>query len=96
MDGARIFNAMTTVGCEIVDIARNANSISICLSKGLCCPIGSVLVGPADFIDRARSLRNCLGGEFDNPSLFAACGIVALREMTEPLKEDHKIAVKIG
>jgi threonine aldolase len=97
MDGARLFNAKTVLGCsKVSEITQYADSVCFCLSKGLCCPIGSILAGTKEFIERARAFRDCLGGTFDNPAMLAAAGIVALNEMIGPLKDDHRIAKLIG
>lgn len=96
IDGARIFNAMTTSDCDIKELGKCADSISFCLSKGLCCPVGSLIVGPKDMIERARRNRKSIGGGMRQVGILAAAGIVALKEMIEPLKEDHRIAKYIG
>ncbi len=89
MDGARLFNAATTVGVEAAQVAAFADSVSICLSKGLCAPAGSVLCGKKDFVVEARRARKLLGGGMRQAGILAAAGIVALTEMVERLKEDH-------
>ena len=89
IDGARIFNAATYLGVDVKEMAQYADSISVCLSKGLCAPVGSVLVGPKDFIDLARRKRKILGGGMRQAGILAAAGIVALTKMTDRLQEDH-------
>lgn len=89
LDGARIFNAATTLGVEPSVIARHADSVSFCLSKGLSAPVGSVLTGTRAFIDRARMVRRALGGTLRQAGVIAAPGLVALRTMTSRLVEDH-------
>jgi len=89
IDGARIFNAATYLGVDVKEMAQYADSISVCLSKGLCAPVGSVLVGPKGFIDLARRKRKILGGGMRQAGILAAAGIVALTEMTDRLQEDH-------
>ena len=74
---------------DVKEMAQYADSISVCLSKGLCAPVGSVLVGPKDFIDLARRKRKVLGGGMRQAGILAAAGIVALTEMTDRLQEDH-------
>lgn len=92
LDGARIFNAATALGVDAADIAAYVDSASCCLSKGLCAPVGSVLVGSAAFIKRARRYRKMLGGGMRQTGILAAAGIVALTDMTKRLDEDHKTA----
>ena len=89
MDGARLFNAATALGVEAAQIAAPADSVSICLSKGLCAPVGSVLCGKTEFIQEARRARKLLGGGMRQAGILAAAGIVALTEMVDRLKEDH-------
>lgn len=89
LDGARIFNAATYLDVEVKDIARYADSITFCLSKGLCSPVGSILCGSKEFIDRARKMRKILGGGMRQAGVLAACGIISLEKMSKRLKEDH-------
>ena len=89
LDGARIFNAATALGVDVREISRYADSVSVCLSKGLCAPVGSVVVGSADFIARARRKRKLVGGGMRQAGIIAAAGIISLREMTQRLGEDH-------
>ncbi|HHT20564.1 MAG TPA: low-specificity L-threonine aldolase [Tissierellia bacterium] len=96
LDGARIFNAATALECNVRDIARYADSVSICLSKGLSAPIGSVLVGSADFIARARRNRKIMGGGMRQVGVIAAAGIVALEDMVDRLDDDHILANYLG
>jgi threonine aldolase len=92
MDGARIFNAATALNISVRDLCEEADSVSICLSKGLCAPVGSVVVGSRDFIDRARRVRKSLGGGMRQAGILAAAGIIALTEMSQRLQEDHENA----
>lgn len=92
LDGARVFNAATHLGVDVKEIGKYADSISVCLSKGLCAPVGSVLLGTKDFIERANFNRKIMGGGLRQSGYLAACGIVALDEMVERLKEDHENA----
>jgi threonine aldolase len=78
LDGARLFNASTALGVEAKQIAGHVDTVSICLSKGLRSPVGSVLCGPAEFIDEARYWRKRLGGGMRQAGILAACGIVSL------------------
>jgi threonine aldolase len=89
MDGARIFNAATALGCEAKDIARPVDSAMFCLSKGLGAPIGSLIVGRREFIDRALAVRRMFGGSMRQVGVIAAAGIIALEKMTRRLAEDH-------
>lgn len=89
IDGARIFNAAAALNTSARDLVEPADSVSFCLSKGLCAPVGSVLVGSKDFIRQARRVRKSLGGGMRQAGFLAAAGLVALREMTGRLHEDH-------
>ncbi len=89
LDGARLFNAAVALGVPVSALAACADSLSFCLSKGLACPVGSVVVGDADFVREARRNRKLLGGGMRQAGIIAAAGIVALNEMIERLAEDH-------
>lgn len=89
IDGARLFNASAASGCEARELVAGADSVTFCLSKGLCAPVGSVMVGSKDFIRRARRMRKALGGGLRQAGILAAAGIIALDEMTTRLHEDH-------
>lgn len=95
-DGARVFNACHASGISIKDYAAIGDSIMFCLSKGLSAPVGSVLLGPKDFIGYARRVRKALGGGMRQVGVLAAPGIVALSEMRDRLHEDHTRAKKLG
>jgi threonine aldolase len=92
LDGARIFNAAVAQDVEVGRIARGADSVAFCLSKGLAAPAGSVLLGRREFVDRCRRLRKLLGGGMRQAGFLAAAGIFALREMVGRLAEDHALA----
>jgi threonine aldolase len=92
MDGARIFNAAVATGAAAVDIAEVADTVTFCLSKGLSCPVGSVLCGPAGKIAEARKWRKMLGGGMRQAGVLAAAGLVALDTMVDRLAEDHENA----
>ena len=96
IDGARIFNAAVALGVEARALVKGADSVSFCLSKGLCAPVGSVLCGPAAFIDEARRVRKMLGGGMRQAGVLAAAGIVALEEMVDRLAEDHANACRLA
>lgn len=89
LDGARIFNAALALGVNVKELADCADTVNLCLSKGLCAPVGSVLVGSKAFIDRARKNRKLLGGGMRQVGFLAAAGIYALEHMVSRLKEDH-------
>lgn len=92
IDGARIFNAAAYLNVDVKELTQYADTVSICLSKGLCAPVGSVLVGSADFIEKARRKRKILGGGMRQAGIIAAAGILALKEMTKRLSQDHENA----
>jgi threonine aldolase len=89
LDGARIFNAAVALGTDAATVARDADTVSFCLSKGLSAPIGSVLTGPRDFIDRARMVRRAYGGTLRQAGIIAAPGLVALEAFADQLADDH-------
>lgn len=89
IDGARIFNAAAALGVPAKALVAEADSVTFCLSKGLCAPVGSVLVGSRGFIREARRARKMLGGGMRQVGVLAAAGLVAIREMTQRLDEDH-------
>ncbi len=89
LDGARIFNAATALNVDVKAIAETVDSIMFCLSKGLCAPVGSMLVGTKKFIDAARRKRKIMGGALRQAGILAAAGIVALETMTKRLNDDH-------
>jgi len=92
LDGARIFNAATALQCEVKDIAQYADSVSVCLSKGLAAPIGTVLVGSAAFIEEARWKRKVMGGGMRQVGILAAAGKIAIQTMSKRLSVDHENA----
>lgn len=91
-DGARIFNASVASGIPVAEYAKNFDSLTFCLSKGLSCPVGSVIVGGAGFLQEAHRVRKWMGGGMRQSGYLAACGIVALNGMVERLAEDHRHA----
>jgi threonine aldolase len=96
LDGARIFNAAVGLAIDVRELTRSADSVSLCLSKGLSAPVGSLLAGTADFIARARKVRRALGGTMRQAGIIAAPGIVALQTMVPRLIEDHRHARTLG
>ncbi len=89
MDGARIFNAAVKLGIPASRLARHVDSVSFCLSKGLCCPVGSVLCGSKEYIEEAHRHRKMLGGGMRQAGILAAAGVYALENMVERLADDH-------
>jgi threonine aldolase len=96
LDGARIFNAAAALDCNARDIASMADSVMFCLSKGLCAPVGSLLAGKKEFIEKARYKRKIMGGGMRQAGILAAAGIIALEGQTQRLKEDHIRAKNIA
>jgi threonine aldolase len=96
LDGARIFNAATALDVDVSTLARDADSVSFCLSKGLAAPVGSLVCGSAQFVRRTRKQRKMLGGGMRQAGVLAAAGIVALDTMTERLTEDHANAQRLA
>ncbi|MEM3027678.1 MAG: GntG family PLP-dependent aldolase [Candidatus Bathyarchaeia archaeon] len=96
MDGARIFNASVALRTEARELAKPVDSVMFCLSKGLCCPAGSLVVGNEDFIEKARRVRKILGGGMRKAGVLAAPGIIALEKMVGRLAEDHENAKRLA
>ena len=96
VDGARIFNAAAALGVPVAALARHAETVTFCLSKGLGAPIGAVLVGSQAVIDRGRSIRKMLGGTLRQAGILAAAGIVALDTMVDRLADDHANAKRLA
>jgi threonine aldolase len=92
LDGARVFNAAASLGIGVKEITRYCDSVMVCLSKGLCSPIGSILAGTRAFILAARKNRKLMGGGMRQAGYLAAAGIISLENMTKRLDEDHKNA----
>lgn len=89
LDGARIFNAAVALGLPAAALARGFATVMFCLSKGLCAPVGSMLVGSRALMKRGRSIRKMLGGGMRQAGVLAATGLIALQEMPARLHEDH-------
>lgn len=96
LDGARIFNAATALEEPVARIARDCDSVSFCLSKGLGCPVGSLLCGSHDFVERARRNRKMLGGGMRQAGILAAAGLYALENNVDRLSEDHANATLLA
>jgi threonine aldolase len=89
MDGARVFNAATSLGVSVAELTAGVDTVMFCLSKGLGAPVGSMLVGTAAAMGRARLIRKSLGGGMRQAGVLAAAGLIALEEMPARLGEDH-------
>jgi threonine aldolase len=96
LDGARVFNAAIACGVDVKRFTANVDSVQFCLSKGLSAPVGSIVAGQKDFIDRARQARKRVGGAMRQAGHLAAAGIVALEKMVDRLAEDHAHAKKLA
>jgi len=96
LDGARLFNAAAALGRPVGDLGSPCHSISLCLSKGLGAPVGSVLVGDGEFITRARKVRKMLGGGMRQAGIIAAAGLYALTNNVDRLADDHRHAKKLA
>jgi threonine aldolase len=93
LDGARLFNAAAYLNVDVKEITTYCDSVMFCLSKGLCAPIGSMLAGSKEFIDKARKNRKLMGGGMRQAGILAAAGLVALKDMRSQLKIDHENAL---
>jgi len=96
LDGARMFNAAVTLGVDVQEITRHADSVMFCLSKGLCAPVGSMLAGTREFIAEARRCRKIVGGGMKQSGIIAAAGLIALTKMTSRLAADHARARRLA
>ncbi|MFL4469796.1 low-specificity L-threonine aldolase [Tateyamaria armeniaca] len=96
LDGARFFNAVEALGCAETDLSGTFDTVSICLSKGLGAPVGSVLIGPRDLVDRARRWRKMLGGGTRQAGVLAAAGLHALDHNVDRLAEDRMRAERLA
>jgi threonine aldolase len=96
LDGARLFNATIALGCPITDLTKQFDSVTVCLSKGLGAPVGSVLCGSRDFIHRAHRMRKMVGGGMRQAGILAAAGLYAMDHHIDRLAEDHENAVLLA
>jgi threonine aldolase len=96
LDGARIFNAAACLGEDVAEMTRKFDSVQFCLSKGLGAPVGSIITGTREFIERCRSLRKMLGGGMRQAGVLAAAGIVALEKGPKRLHVDHENAALLA
>ena len=92
LDGARIFNASVATGKSVAELSRKFDSVMFCLSKGLGAPVGSLLLGSRDFIQKAHVNRKMLGGAMRQAGILAAAGLIALEESPKLLRRDHENA----
>ena len=92
LDGARVFNAAAALGVSAADLAAEVDSVQFCLSKGLGCPVGSLVAGTEEFIAKVRTQRKVLGGAMRQAGVIAAAGLVAFEDMLQRLPEDHRRA----
>lgn len=93
LDGARLFNAASYLNVDVKEITKYCDSVMFCLSKGLCAPVGSILAGSKEFIEKATKLRKLMGGGLRQSGILAAAGLIALKEMTKRVQEDHENAI---
>lgn len=91
LDGARVFNAAASLNVPVSEIAQYADSVTFCLSKGLCAPVGSIVAGTASFIKRAKRNRKMMGGGLRQVGFLAASGLIALNDMVDRLVDDHQL-----
>jgi threonine aldolase len=96
MDGARVFNAAVALKVDVKEFTRHVDNLMFCLSKGLSCPVGSVVVGTREFIAKARKMRKVLGGGMRQAGIIAAPGIIALEKMIDRLEDDHRNARRLA
>jgi threonine aldolase len=96
LDGARVFNAATYLNVDPTEITQYCDSVMFCLSKGLCAPVGSIVAGSKDFIQKAKKKRKLMGGGLRQAGFLAAAGLIALEKMRFRLKEDHENARYLG
>ena len=92
LDGARVFNAAIALGVDVKELTQYADTVQICLSKGLAAPVGSIVAGPEELIKKARKYRKMLGGGMRQAGIIAAPGIIALTKMVDRLADDHENA----
>ncbi len=96
VDGARLFNAAAALGVDVKELAKHCDTVSCCLSKGLCAPVGAIFAGPRDVVERARKYRKMLGGGMRQAGFLAAAGIIAIRDMPARLHVDHENAAHLA
>ncbi len=89
LDGARVFNAAAALGVDVKEITQYTDTISCCLSKGLCAPVGAIFAGSREMVEKARRFRKMLGGGMRQNGILAAAGLIAIEKMVDRLPEDH-------
>lgn len=96
LDGARVFNAAEYLKVDVKELCQYTDSIMFCLSKGLCSPVGSILAGSKEFINKARKYRKMMGGGMRQAGILAAAGLISLKEIRNRLSEDHDNAIYLA
>jgi len=96
LDGARIFNASVSLGAPVRELTEPVDSVTVCLTKGLGCPVGALTLGSREFVQQARRWRQVAGGGMRQAGIFAAAGLVALDSMVDRLREDHENAKRLA
>jgi threonine aldolase len=96
LDGSRIFNASVALGVPVRELTAHAQSVTVCLTKGLGCPVGALVLGERDFVEEARHWRQAAGGGMRQAGVVAAAGLVALETMVDRLAEDHANARRLA
>ena len=96
LDGARIFNAASFLAVDVKEITQYTDTVNVCLSKGLCAPVGSIFAGPANLVKKARKWRKLLGGGMRQTGILAAPALLALQDMPQRLPEDHANAAYLA
>ena len=96
LDGARIFNSAVAQGVSVKELTVEADSVTVCLTKGLGCPVGALVLGSRDLVEEARRWRQVAGGGMRQAGIVAAAGLVALDSMVDRLAEDHRNAKRLG
>jgi threonine aldolase len=96
LDGARIFNSSVAQGIPVSDLTAEADSVTVCLTKGLGCPVGALVLGSRDLVAEARRWRQTAGGGMRQAGVIAAAGLVALDTMVDRLAEDHANARRLA
>jgi threonine aldolase len=96
MDGARVFNAAVALEAPVAELVKDVDSLTFCLSKGLACPVGSVICGTEEYIAQARKWRKIVGGSMRQAGIIAAAGVVALDTMVDRMADDHANARKLA
>ncbi|KAJ1769380.1 Threonine aldolase [Coemansia sp. RSA 1813] len=96
MDGSRLWNASVATGISLATYANHVNSLNLCLSKGMGCPVGAMLVGSSEFIDRARHFRKVFGGGWRQAGVLAAAGLYSIEKIWPTMEESHRLARKLA